>query len=109
MFEISAKAYCDDHGEEGKSWAKDPKGNDKNLASVLKSIKDHLTKKNLGKEDPQMLRDLHGAITVLATPSSLLSVTSMNQLVHNSVFSVSKNDICSLFRNIFPFLEAMNR
>jgi len=32
----------------------------------------------------------------------------MNQLVHNELFSVQPQDICTLFGNVFPLLEAMN-
>lgn len=45
----------------------------------------------------------------LAKPTGLLSVTSMNQLVHNPAFSVTASDISSLFNNIFPLLEALNQ
>jgi hypothetical protein len=44
----------------------------------------------------------------LATPDGILSVTSMNQLVHSPSFSVSEGHISTVFGNIFPLLEAMN-
>ena len=50
----------------------------------------------------------HGAITELARPEGILSVTSLNQLVHNPSFSITEGDICTLFGNIYPLLEAIN-
>lgn len=55
-----------------------------------------------------MVKVLHGAITELAKAEGLLSVTSMNQLVHNPKFSVLSGDVAGLFGNVFPLLEAMN-
>lgn len=106
MFEISAKAYCEDH----KNTPSGPKatkqdGSDRTLIDILKDINSHLTK---GQTDKSMQKVLHGAITELAKPEGLLSVTSMNQLVHNPKFSVQVGDICGVFVNIFPLLEAMN-
>jgi hypothetical protein len=62
-----------------------------------------------GKPDPAIQRQLHGALTDLASPESILSVMSMNQLVHNPKFSVRASDISTMFGNIFPLLEAMNK
>ena len=109
MFEISAELYCKDHdisrftkkiGKDGK-----PKEKEKSLSSLLteivKHILDNSTEKGLDKK-------LHGANTELAKPEGMLSVTSMNQLVHNDDFSVSPADICRVFGRIFPLLEKMN-
>lgn len=101
MFEISAKAYCIDNSIElTKS-----NGNDKTLANLLREITNHLTNNNSNKG---MVKVLHGAIVQIEKPQGILSVTSMNQLVHNPSFSVTSSDICSLFSNIYPLLEAMN-
>ena len=81
-------------------------GKDKSLVEVLREITNHLTK---NKADKQMTKTLHGAMTELAKSEGLLSVTSMNQLVHNPKFSVDASHICNLFANVFPLLEAMNR
>jgi hypothetical protein len=51
---------------------------------------------------------LHGAMTEIAKTEGILSVTSMNQLVHNTTFSVTTGDVCTTFGNIYPLLEAMN-
>ncbi|MEK9971058.1 MAG: hypothetical protein VW600_18130, partial [Ferrovibrio sp.] len=103
IFEVSAKAYCQDHKSSGLSITKN--GYDRPLAEVLDDITNHLTKNN---KDQAMLRALHGAKTQLTKSDGILSVTSMNQLVHNQRFSVREGDISVLFNNIFPLLEAMN-
>ena len=80
MFEISAKAYCEDH----KGTTNAPKltksgGKPKTLLEVLRGITNHITG---DKRDVEKTKILHGALTVLAQPENILSVTSMNQLVH---------------------------
>lgn len=106
MFEISAKAYCKDHErEQNAPRATKQDGTDRWLIDVLKDVNAHL----IGTPpDRTMQRVLHGAITELAKPEGILSVTSMNQLVHNPRYSIQVADICCLFVNIFPLLEAMN-
>lgn len=105
MFEISAKAYCSDHESTGGPALKKTGGSDRALADVLRDITKHLTK---DKTDKEMVRALHGAMTELGKTEGLLSVTSMNQLVHNPKFSVAPSDVALLFGNVFPLLEAMN-
>jgi hypothetical protein len=106
MFEVSAKAYCDDHSSSGGPKAVESNGNDRKLVSVLEDVVNHLTS---NKKDTSMMRALHGAITELAKPESVLSVTSMNQLVHNSRYVIDGANVCNLFANIFPLLEEMNK
>jgi len=106
MFEISAKAYCEDHKASGGPSCKKADGQDRHLVDILRDITNDLTKQ---KTDQVMVRILHGALTELAKKEGILSITSMNQLVHNPSFSVVPSDICILFGNIFPLLEAMNR
>src|SRR6266568_161243 len=106
MFELSAKAYCEDHRAAGGPSVTKASGEDKKLADVLREITTHLIKNNT---QSQMTKALHGAITELDRPERILSVTSMNQLVHNPKFSVNETHICSVFNNIFPLLEEMNR
>lgn len=105
MFEISAKAYAEDHKGSGGPTLKKLSGDDKPLAELLRDITKHLTN---NKTDKAMLKLLHGAITELASKDSLLSVTSMNQLVHNPSFSVSATDVATRFAKVFPLLDAMN-
>ena len=106
MFEISAKAYCQDHiSESNAPTATKNDGNDKILADVLGEIVKHLTQNN---NDKQMVRLLHGPLTEIQRKDDILSVTSMNQLVHNPSFTILPGDIPTLFSNIFPLLEKMN-
>lgn len=104
MFEVSAKAYCAEHATSGLR-VTNAGGQDRALVDVLRDITAHLTKNNT---DKAMVKALHGAMVDLAKSNGILSVTSMNQLVHNPRFSVAPGDIAVLFGNIFPLLEAMN-
>jgi hypothetical protein len=105
MFELSAKAYCADHKAAGLSAAKKD-STDKHLVDLLNEITRHLTN---GGKDTAVERELHGPIAELSKPAGFLSVTSMNQLVHNKKFTVDDTHISTLFHNIYPLLEAMNR
>ncbi len=101
MIEISAKAYCGDNGVAVTKLG----GKDKTLVEILRAVTQHLTS---NKTDQAMLKALHGAMTELSKPEGLLSVTSMNQLVHNPRFTVTPTDVAVLFGNVFPLVEAMN-
>jgi hypothetical protein len=101
MFEISAKAYCTDHS----ILAVKKDGRDKSLVDLLRDVTNHLTN---NQTNTAMIKVLHGAMTEIGRNDGILSVTSMNQLVHNPSFSVSPSDICTLFGNIYPLLESMN-
>jgi hypothetical protein len=106
LFEISARAYSKDHNISlDKPPKKDKSAQQKTLLELLKEIKDHLISHST---DRDFVKVLHGAITELDKPSGILSVTSMNNLVHNPFFTIQPNDICTLFSNIFPLLKAMN-
>ena len=106
MFEISAKVYCDDHLSSGLT-AVFPSGKDRPLLEVLNDIVGHLINQG-GSVSLEKVKALHGAKTELAKSESLLSVTSLNQLVHNPRFGIRASDISILFGNIYPLLEAMN-
>jgi hypothetical protein len=106
MFEISAKAYCVDHASSGGPSATKAGGEDRTLVDILRDVTSHLTKNNT---DKQMTKTLHGAMTEIAKSEGILSVTSLNQLVHSPKFSVNETHICSMFGNVFPLLDAMNR
>lgn len=106
MFEVSAKAYCNDHAASGGPKAVESNGRDRELVKVLKDVVQHLT---TNKTDTAMTRALHGAITELANPESMLSVTSMNQLIHNPHYVINGTNVCNLFANVFPLLEEMNK
>lgn len=105
LFEISAKSYCDSHRTDSGPSTHKPNGYEKSLSELLKDIVGHLT--NNG-QDVISSKKIHGAITELTKPSGVLSVISMNQLVHNPSFSITTSDICTVFGNVFPLLEAMN-
>lgn len=106
MFELSAKAYCADHDTLGGPSPLERNGKDKGLAKLLGDIVNHLTSNGT---DMQQQKILHGASVEIAKPGGILSVTSMNQLVHNPSFSIQPSDICLLFGNVYPLLEAMNK
>lgn len=101
IFEISAKIYC----KENSISTTKSGGRDKKLVEILRSATNHIT-----QNDPKspMVKVLHGAMAEMAKPNGMLSVTSMNQLVHNPKFSVIPKDVAVLFGNIYPLLEAMN-
>lgn len=101
MFEISGKAYSTEHSLSMKKSGV----NDKTLVEVLRGITAHLTNNN---SNTQMVKVLHGAMTEIGKSEGILSVTSMNNLVHNPLFSIAPSDICILFGNVYPLLEAMN-
>jgi len=101
IFELSAKAYCEDN----KIEMVEKNGKEKRLASILTLVTNHLSDNNKNKG---MVKVLHGALNEITNPNRILSVTSMNQLVHNPNFSVQQGDVCTLFSNIYPLLEAMN-
>ncbi len=105
IFEVSAKAYCTDHSSTGGPPVTKADGSERVLADVLRDITAHLTK---GKTDREMVKALHGAMTELGKKEGLLSVTSLNQLVHSPTFSVAPSDIATVFGNVFPLLQAMN-
>ena len=105
MFELSAKAYCWDHASSRGPSVTRKNGKDRPLVDVLRDITQHLTN---NQTDNEKVRALHGAMTELARRQGLLSVASMNQLVHNPKFSVTPSDIAVTFANVFPLLEEMN-
>jgi len=104
IFEISAKVFAN---ESNISLTKvnGTKTIDKSLLELLKEITLKLTSNNT---NAPMVKVLNGATTEMSQPGRILSVTSMNQLVHNITYSVSPTDICTSFGNVYPLLEAMN-
>lgn len=101
MFDVSAHVYCDEHGIPTKN----SKGYPRPLSELLSDVTAHLTN---GGTNKAMMNEIHGALTNLQNKDGLLSVTSLNQLIHNKTFSISPSDISILFGNIFPLLAAMN-
>jgi hypothetical protein len=111
MFEISAKAYCDDNSPNGGPKMTKANGDDKHLKDALDDIYKHLVADpaNPGKQDKVKVKFLHPAIAELARPESLLSVTSMNQLIHNPKFTMTETHISAVFGNVFSLLVEMNK
>ena len=106
MMELSGKVYCDDHaGKVGAPTALQASGMERTLLDLLKGVTNYM-----GANDPNKpaSKKLHGAMTELANPHSILSVKSLNQLMHGANFSISENHIAVTFHNVFPLLEAMN-
>lgn len=108
MFELSAKAYCADHAASGGPSTTKAGGEERYLVDVLRDITTHLTKGPTGKADREKQKQLHGAMTELGKSEGILSVTSMNQLIHNPRFSVATSDLAVVAANVFPLLEAMS-
>jgi hypothetical protein len=108
MFELSAKAYCADHSASGGPTMTKAGGEERHLVDVLREITTHLMKGPTGKADREKQKQLHGAMTELGKSEGILSVTSMNQLIHNPRFSVTTSDLAVVAANIFPLLEAMS-
>ncbi|NTV24944.1 MAG: hypothetical protein HGB01_01895 [Chlorobiaceae bacterium] len=102
MFEISANIYSDEN-DISKKQANGKADN--NLRQQLNAVTLFLTSNNA---NTGMVKVLHGANSELSKATGLLSVTSMNQLVHNPTFSIAPHDIFALFNNVYPLLEAMN-
>jgi hypothetical protein len=101
IFEISAKVYCADHSLPTTKSG----GKEKTLVEMLTTVTNHLSNNNA---NTGMLRLLHGALTEMSKPSGIISVTSLNQLVHSTSFTTSSSDVCILFGNVYFLLEAMN-
>lgn len=108
MFELSAKAYCADHAAAGLTMVR-PDGTERKLVDVLREISKFISNREPDKgAQKAMEKVLHGAMAELGNPHSILSVTSMNQLVHNPKFIVDERQVCVSFSNVFPLLEQMN-
>jgi hypothetical protein len=103
LFDISAKVYCGQHNIATTYTNRNGGVFDRKLVDLLADATADLTASN-----PGLTRQLHGALTELQNNHSILSVTSMNQLIHNPHFSVAVSDVCRLFHNIYPLLEALN-
>jgi hypothetical protein len=107
MFELSARAYMKDHALSLKKVDKKGNAKDKTLAEQLNEITKHLVGSGAAK-DKAMEKALYGASSDLSNPTGILSVTSLNQLVHNQSFSTTPHHIATMFGNVFPLLQAMN-
>lgn len=102
LFELSAKAYSAQHSIS----LFDHKGKELSLVVLLRKIVDHLTQQ---KSDVQMTKKLHGPMEELAIRDGILSITAMNQLVHNLRYISDPTKIPVAFARVFPLLEEMNK
>jgi len=108
LFELSAKEYCSEHEKQIVEVEKN--GNDRKLVAILGDIVKHIVDAENDDAEKMVLRKiLHGAKVELDKQSGILSVTSMNSLIHSRISSISTDDFCAIFHNIFPLLEAMNK
>lgn len=103
--EISAKEFCVENKIETDKPTKNGGRQDKTLSELLNAVVKKLTDDGKNKG---MQKVMYGVQAELVKPDGVLLVTSLNQLVHNSTFSIPVGDICTIFGNIFPLLEAMN-
>lgn len=109
MIELSALAYSVDHTGDPLLKRTKKDGRDKPLADFLKEVMQHMITAMPSRNDQtEVRRILHGASAELTRSDSILSVTSMNQIVHDATFSVTPSDVISRFGNILPLLERLN-
>lgn len=101
MFEVSAKAFCTENNIRTRENNKD-----RSLLDILKAVVRHITDNH---SDMEKERRLHGAMQELNNPIGILSVVSMNQLIHNSQVIAKPESIATVFHHVFPLLEEMNK
>jgi Ca2+-binding EF-hand superfamily protein len=107
MIEISLKAFSEDPVNMNPFKTFDYNNKGKVIDHKLKDIiNDACT--YFEKKDAANIKKLQGAKTELNGSATILSVTSMNQIVHNPNFSLRSTDICKAFHNIFPLIELLN-
>lgn len=110
IFELLAKAYCEDHNIRNRK----PDGTDIPLVDVLRNIHNHLIRPPAtpggaaDKKYIEMKKQLSAAMSELAKTDGFLSVYSMNQIVHNPNFAVTAIHISTVFSNILPLLSALS-
>lgn len=106
MFEHSAKLYCDDNRTApNPPKCLDSHGKERSLKDILSDVCRFYVGNPI---DKQKQKEVHGAMAVLGQPNSFLSVTSLNQLVHNPGFSIDAVHIGPLFGNVAKLLLIMN-
>ena len=108
MVELAVKAYCDDHKR--KSGPKTTKNNvERKLIDILNDVYDHLLASNAAENGGQVQADyrkaLYGAKAELNNPTGFFSITSFNQLIHGTTFTMDESHISTAFANVFPFLK----
>lgn len=104
MFEISVKAYSKDHLSANIKLMDGNK--ERPLKKLLGEVVNHLTQNGANKE---IAKAVGPALSELGKKDGILSVESLNQLVHNPSHTITEPEICSTFHKVFPLLQAMNR
>jgi len=104
ILEISIKVYAKEHLIDHCPQVEN-NGKDKSLADNIRNIVNFLTS---NRKDIEKTKLLHGVITELDKKEGLLTVNSLNQLIHNPNFAYQTSDICILFGNIFPLINLLN-
>jgi hypothetical protein len=96
-FEISAKAYCNNN----KVLQFDTKTQKElTLKQMLNNVCSDIISKDRSKKNV-----LQGAQTELNSTNKMLSVDSLNQLIHSPSFHITEADICTSFNNVYPLLK----
>lgn len=101
MLEISAKLFA----KENSISTKKPNGFDKSLEELVKEIYNKLI--SIDKSE-DFKKSLYSAKAEITGETGILSITSMNQLVHNKNFMVTSQQVSIGFSNIFPLLQQLN-
>jgi hypothetical protein len=105
MFEISVRDFC---SANKLPFAKTKKGQakDKSLAELL----DDEGKRILSTTtDKVTISEIKTAISEIKNPHSVLSISTMNALVHSSTFTITPAHIIAGFHKIFPLLVELNK
>lgn len=90
-------------------------GQDKPLINVLREISqivapsaNNMTNGPAKDAAKVKNRDWHGVMQTLSNPTSVLSITSMNILIHNPLFSARAEVFSSQFHNLRPLIDELN-
>jgi len=108
MFEISAKLYIERNRKRSQLRTHDEDGKELSLKDKLNQVIKHMVKFN-PRDDDMLKKRLYSAQSVINDKFSILSVRSLNELVHNTHFITSADHIRSVLHNVMPLLEEMNR
>lgn len=103
MIEISLKSFASNNPGVINLVEKNNAKKDRPLKEIIKDTIVFFENTNVSN-----LKKLYPAKMTLSNDDSVLSVTSLNQLIHNPKFSLSSVDICVGFHNIFPLIELLN-
>lgn len=103
MIEISLKSYAENNSAAFELFENKEKNRDRPLKKIVNDAIIFFEKIDVSNQ-----KKLYPAKSTLSNDNSILSVTSLNQLIHNPKYSLSSTDICVGFHNIFPLIELLN-